>query len=177
MILSCQPYRGDKDLGRSYNECFNLIGDDDYLLITDYDVLILLPEQINHIKKYAELHPEGDLFVCYTNRIHESGPQIYNGAINPDPDIKNHIAIADQLTSHLYKVTRLYENISGFLMLIPKRTWDEIKFKEGIKCLGVDTKFSQDLLKANKIIYRMEGIYVWHTYRLINGIKDKSHLL
>lgn len=175
MILSCQPYREDKNLGKAYNEAFGLIGDDDYLLITDYDVLFLLPEQMTYIQEYSNRFP-ADLFVCYTNRIFAGGPQIYR-SINEDADIRKHISIAKDCTKDLYNVTRIHENISGFLMLIPKRTWNEIKFTEDKKCLGVDTQFSQDLLKENRTILRMEGIYVWHTYRLENGIKNKTHLL
>lgn len=172
-MLVCQPYREDKNLGKAYNEAFDLIGDDDYLLITDYDVLFLLPETISHITEYTRRF-QADLFVCYTNRIYPHGPQIYRG-LNEDSDIKNHIQISKDCTRNLYYVTRLQENISGFLMVIPKSTWNEIKFKED-KCLGIDTQFSKDLLNAGKIILRMEGVYVWHTYRL-HDIKDKTHLL
>lgn len=176
MILPCQPYREDRNLGKAYNEAFALIGDDDYLLIMDYDVMILLPEQISHIAEYTRRYPEADLLVCYANRTFATGPQIY-GAINEDADIRKHIVIAKNRYRYLYKATPVQQNISGFLMVISKKTWKEIKFTEDLKCLGVDTHYSQQLHAANKIIYRMDGIYVWHTYRLMSGTKDKTHLL
>lgn len=177
MILSCQPYREDRNLGRAYNEAFSLIGEDDYLIVTDYDVLYLLPDQLKHITEYTRHYPECDLFVCWANRTFEQNSQIYNGKINENADMRKHLQIAKSVYKNLYNVTRVYQDISGFLMVIPKRTWNEIKFTEDLKCLGVDTLFSQRLLAANKIIYRMDGIYVWHTYRLMDGIKNKLHLL
>jgi|SRR6185437_4602566 len=177
MILSCQPYREDRNLGKAYNDAFKLIGDDDYLIITDYDVLYLLPDQIKHITEYCNRFPDGDLFVSWANRTFVPNAQIYSGKLDEEADIRKHLATAQECYKNLYNVTRIRENISGFLMAIPKRTWNEIPFTEDLKCLGVDTIFSQKLLSADKIIYRMDGIYIWHTYRLLNGVKNKSHLL
>jgi GT2 family glycosyltransferase len=62
-------------------------------------------------------------------------------------------------------------------MLVSKKTWNEIKFSESGKCLGVDNDFSANVLERGKKIYRMDSLYVFHAYRLKNGIKDKTHLV
>lgn len=176
------PFRIDRNLGKAYNDTFRLIGDDDWLCITDYDVLFLLPDTINNLYGYIERYPEADMFVSWANRTFHSNQQLYGGPVATsfhiphDDVISNQIKIAREAQRDLYKVTRIQRTISGFLMVIPKRTWNEIKFVEDLKCLGVDSVFSQRMVDAGKTIYRMDGVYVWHTYRLENGVKYKSHL-
>lgn len=183
MILTCTPYRQDRNLGRAYNEAFELIQDDDWLIITDYDVLLLLPDQISHIHEYISRYPDVGMFVCWGNRTYHSNAQLFGGPVpipervSKDDYIINQIQKAKECYKDLYKVTEVKQNISGFLMAIPKRTWNEIKFTEDLKCLGVDTLFSQKMLQAGKKIYRMDGIYIWHSYRIDKSITDKAHLL
>lgn len=183
MILTCTPYRQDRNLGLAYNQAFGLIQDEDWLIITDYDVLLLLPDQISHIHEYINRYPEAGMFVCWGNRTYHSNAQLYGGPVptpeqvNKDDYIIRNIEIAKKCYANLYKVTEVKQNISGFLMAIPKRTWNEIKFTEDLKCLGVDTLFSQRMLNAGKKILRMDGIFVFHTYRIEKNIRDKTHLL
>ena len=51
--------------------------------------------------------------------------------------------------------------------VISKKVWNEIRFKEGL--LGVDWDFSQKVLDKGYPIYIMQGLYVFHLYRLGNG--------
>ncbi len=176
-IHSVTPYRTDRNLGKAYNDAFALIGEEDWLCITDYDVLVLLPDTLKHLYEYVTLFPDAGMFCCWANRTFPTNKQLYNGVVNDDTNILNHIKIAKECYVDLYKLTEVNQSISGFLMLISKKTWNEIKFTEDLKCLGVDTLFSNKLLSAGKKIYRMDGIYVWHTYRLENGVKDKTHLI
>jgi GT2 family glycosyltransferase len=171
------PYREDRNLGKAYNDAFALIPDEDYLLITDYDVLLLLPDTIRHCYTYAKAYPNADMFVCWANRTFHTNEQLYQQKVNENVDIRQHIAIAKDCARGVPVVTKINRTISGFLMLIPKRTWNEFKFVEDLKCLGVDTIYSQRLVDAGRTILRMDGIYVWHTYRLEHGTQDKSHLL
>ena len=183
MIHCVTPYRTDRNLGKAYNDTFRLIGEDDWLCITDYDVLFPLPDTLSHIHKYVELFPEAGMFVCYANRTYHSNAQLYGGPVNsptdvnPDPNIINHLKLSREAAKQLYEVTPIERSISGFLMVISKKVWNEIKFAEDLKCLGVDTLYSNKVLQSGRQILRMNGIYVWHTYRLEHGIQDKSHLL
>lgn len=175
-IHCCTPYRVDKDLGKAYNEAFAIIPDGDWICILDYDVLILHPNTIKRFYEYINYRPDAGAFVCYTNRSHPTNMQLYKGIVNDNPDITYHMKIAAELDKQPLSVTEVTANLSGFLMLIPKTTWQQIKFVEGGKCLGVDTLYSMALRSAGLPVYRMNTIYVWHTYRLLTGIKNKNHL-
>ncbi len=72
--------------------------------------------------------------------------------------------------------------VSGFLLVVPKSIWNKVKFRETNtfrpgepNLLGVDNNFTNDV-RAHRIeVLRMDGILVWHTYRLLDG--SKTHLL
>lgn len=178
MVHVVTPFRTDKNLGLAYNEAFKHYSDEDWLCLMDWDAYFLTSDAINHLIRYTELYPKTGIFTAWTGRIHSSNSiQLYKGIVNEDGEIRNHIAIAEYLKQNLYQVAPIHKVISGFLMMIKKETWNEIKFSEDMKCLGVDNEYSQRILDAGKTIFRMEGIYIWHTYRLINGVKDKRHLL
>jgi GT2 family glycosyltransferase len=171
------PYALDKNLGRAYNEAMTLIGEEDWACLMDYDVQFLTPNAIRILYEYAALHPNA-LLTCYTNRIHPCNrDQLFKGHMNNISDLKHHIPIAEQLSACDRTVTPITQHLSGFLMLIGKKLWNEIKFTEDLQCLGVDTDYFDRLKMAGKKVYRMNSLYVFHTYRLMKGIKDKSHLL
>lgn len=171
------PFSREKNLGRAYNEAFAGAGEDDWLCLIDHDVMFLTPTQINRLYEYAEKYPEAGIFTCFASRIHPLAPdQLFGNFPSEDPDIRNHIAIAEKQLEIGAKITRLDHVISGFVMMICKKTWLTIPFTEEMLCLGVDNDFSQKVLDAGMPIYRMDSIYVWHTYRLTQGITNKSHL-
>lgn len=178
MIHVCQPYRVDKNLGKAYNDAFKLIGDNDWLCITDYDILLLLPETIAHLHGYVEHFPDTGIFTCAANRSHiNSINQLLPTGVSDDDRVTTHIAIAKAQTKKLYQVTELNKHISGFLMMISKKTWNNVKFPEDMRCLGVDNVYSNRILQAGLKILRMDGVYVFHTYRLDKNVKDINHLL
>lgn len=172
------PFRLDKRLGKAYNDCFKDVGDDDWIVFTDYDVLFLTPETIPNIYKYIEKNIDAGILTCYTNRIGKasSKKQCYKKIISDNNSISHHIKIARKFESNLYKATRIQYPISGFLMCVSKKTWNNIKFSEKRLALGVDTDFSHKVNASGLEILRMDGIYVWHTYRLEHGIGFKNHL-
>lgn len=170
------PFAIDKDLGRAYNEAMSLIPEGDTACIMDYDVLMLTPETPGIIRQYAEEHPDA-MLTCYTNRIHQLSKQnVYDIPLKSDR-MCYHIELAKKIQQACTSVTELTENISGFLMVLPKSIWHKHKFKEGIGCLGVDTDYWKKLVSDGIKIFCMNRVYVWHTYRLDKSITDKSHLL
>ena len=178
MIHISIPYRIDKNLGKAYNIACKGIAEEDWIVLMDYDVMFLLPETIAHLYKYIELFPDTDLFTAYANRNHISlHQQLLGGVISENPDIKYHQELAVKQKQYLYNVTEIKGNISGFFMLLSKRLWNEIHFPEHFKCFGVDFYYSKMLHDKKKKILRMEGIYLWHSYRLLNGMQNKNHLL
>ena len=171
------PFDLEKNLGRAYNKAFEDVEERDWVCLIDHDVMFLTPDAIGLMYEYTRSFPETGIFTCYASRIHPlATDQLLGGKVSENTDIKFHTDLAHQQKRHGIKVTEINHVISGFLMLISKRTWREIRFPETMKCLGVDNFYSQAVLDAGKKIYRMESVYVWHTYR-INDIKDKKHLI
>lgn len=171
------PYALDKNLGRAYNEAMELIGEDDWGCLIDYDVQLLTPDAVRILYEYAELYPDAFL-TCFTNRIHPCNKdQLYGGVLSNISDIRQHTVIAETLAARARNVTSIEHHLSGFLMLLSKKLWKEVKFTEDLKCLGVDTDYFERLKAAEKQLYRMNSLYVFHSYRLMKGIRNKSHLL
>ena len=171
------PYSLDKNLGKAYNESMRLIPDGDAACFIDYDVQFLTPDAIRIIHNYYSENPDS-LLTCLTNRVSQySFKQLLGGKISEDADIRNHIALAESQKSKLYRTTRILRDISGMLMVVPKSLWLQHPIPENGQCLGVDTMYGRQLLAAGKKILRMDGLYVFHAYRLMNGVKNKNHLL
>ncbi len=176
------PYDSKKDLGRAYNNAFRSLDDgwvaeDDWLCLRDIDTLFLTPDAPNIIESYVKKHPDAGILTCYTNRISPASPmQLLNGKFSEDRDILTHIKIAEY-QKKVKTSTEINTPISGMLMVISMKTWSEFKFKEGGKCLGVDNIYSQQILDAGLKIIRMDSLYIFHTYRMLNGVKNKTHLL
>ena len=171
-----------KNLGREYNRAFQNCPDGDWLCLMDWDVMFLTHDALHIMHNYIEKYPNTGMFTCWTNRLHAGAKdQLWNGKVNEDTEIKNHIRIAENIknANDLFnnEVTEINHHISGMLMLISKSTWQQIPFNEDKKCLGVDNEYSDRILQAGKKILRMNKIYIFHLYRLMQGVKDKSHLL
>lgn len=176
-VLISSPYRPDKNLGKSYNEFFRLLPDDYWGCVTDIDVNFLTPDAGTILHEYASRFPDAGILTCFTNRISPlANMQLLNGVINESSNYKEHIAIAEHQRMQLYQTTPINKDISGFLMMVSKKIWNNHPFPELNKPLGVDTQYGRMIRAAGLDILRMEGLYVWHTYRLSNGINNKEHL-
>jgi GT2 family glycosyltransferase len=171
------PYAQDKNLGKAYNEAMRQIDDHDWACLIDYDVMFLTSDAGKILHDYALRFPDAGMLTCYTNRIHPSSPQLLGRKLSEDDQVSAHIQTAERMRAFLYKATELRGNVSGFLMLIKKSVWRHVQFTEELKCLGVDTDYWKRLKAAGYSILRMDGLYVFHTYRIRTGIYDKKHLL
>lgn len=179
MVHFLSPYRTDKNLGKSYNEAMALLPDGDTACLRDIDTLFLTPDQPAIIEEYVTEYPDSVL-TCFTNRISQlSRPQLLGETVNENSDIREHIKLAENQQDR-YKITRIAteinRDISGFLMVVPKSVWLKFPFPEDGKCLGVDTYWNRTIRAAGIKILRMDAVYIWHTYRLSNGVQDKRHL-
>lgn len=173
------PYSSAKDLGRAYNESMTLIPDGDTACIRDIDTLFLTPDQPAIIEQYAREYPDAVL-TCFLNRCSPlSRPQLLGETVSEETDIRQHIRLAENQAER-HRITRsvkeIDRDISGTLMVVPKSVWYKVPFPETGKCLGVDTEAGRKWRKAGIKILRMDAIYLFHTYRLANGIHDKQHL-
>ena len=172
----CIPYSITKNLGAAYNETMQRIPDGDAACFIDYDVLLLTPDAGKIIHDYINLYPDA-LLTCFTNRVATwAKPQLLTGVPSEDTNIKNHIELAEKQKEHLYKVTPISNYIAGFLMVLTKEFWQQNPFPDNGKCLGVDTMYSKSLKRKRVQVLRMDGLYCFHTYRMINGVKNANHL-
>jgi GT2 family glycosyltransferase len=164
-------------LGRAFNEALCLIPDGHWAVLCELDTFFLTPDAGTILEGYAERYGEAGLFTCITNRVHHLAvEQLFAGRVSENTDIRHHIEIAENQKRFLYNVTPINHCISGYLMMVKKEVWKKITFMEGIGCLGVDNYFSQAVLQSGKKILRMDAMYLWHSYRLKNGVTDKTHL-
>lgn len=172
------PYSTEKNLGKAYNQEMSMIPDGDAACFIDGDVMFLTPDYGTIITKYYIQNPNSVL-TCWTNRIHQLAKgQFKNDIISSN--IKDHLTIKQGVTT----TTRLEGPVSGFLLVVPKSVWKEHKFSEENKynpdqpnLLGVDNEWTNRIRSVGVPLLRMDGVYVWHTYRLLSDGKDKSHLL
>jgi len=168
------PYSFDKNLGKAYNEYMELIPDNDWGCIMDGDIMFLMPDWGHQIQQAVIDNPDAGIITCITNRISNKKQRLDE----PSTDILIHKRKAqERYKARKCRYSECNRNISGFLMCIKKSVWQRIKFPEIGSLLNVDNIFSREILRNHKKIIIMEGMYVFHYYRLLEGKQDKSHLL
>lgn len=175
-----KPFSRTKDLAKAYNDTIKHLPAEDWICLMDYDAMLLLPEQVNRMYEYIEAYPDTSLFVCYGSRCKDGLPQqLCNGQMENETSVTFHTGIAkSRLTNNGIVAAPIHRSVAGFLMLFSKATWEKHKFMEGVnKCLRVDTAFSKGILRTGGKILLMESIYVWHSYRLMEGKQSIKHLL
>jgi len=176
MIYYRSPFREDKNLGKALNDEINLIPKGSWICMTDYDTCFLTPHFNRRMEHHIKLRPDTGIFTCYTNRVQRL-EQCVTGRCDNNSDIRYWKAIANSILKHKGKVKEIPMEISGVCMMFNKSLWKSVGgFKEGIGCLGVDNEFCWSALKLNKKILLMEDIFIFHYYRLIEGIQNKDHL-
>ena len=174
-IHTLAPFSLSKNLGAAYNDAIRRFDADDWLIVKDTDVLFLTPDTARHIHEYTQRYPDAGLLTCYTNRV-ANREQLLGGRFLNIDNMRYHLSMAKIQERNLYQVKVLERPISGFVMVIKKATWDLVQFSENMKCLGVDNDYDERLRAAGFSILLMQGVYVWHTYRFLNGRRDVKHL-
>jgi len=192
MIYDIIPYSTDKNLGKAYNDAMALLPDDAHACFRDGDTCWLTPDYGVHLAEYVRLYPNAVL-TCWTNRINEKAEQQFKGfnfdgvtynEPREETDMREHLNIAKAIGKMwMYKTTPLHGFVSGFCMVVPKSVWLNHKFAEKQvyedrgphNLLGVDNDFTNRVRAAGVPVLRMDGLYIWHTYRLLTN--SKEHLL
>jgi len=160
------PYAFDKNLGAEYNRIFEH-SNADYVCIMDGDILFFHNDFGHFISRIISKYPDGAIYTCLTNRI-GNPEQRESKYLNNEKNILKHKRIAEHYRKkNEFKVVRAKKRTSMLVSVISKKVWNEIRFKEGL--LGVDWDFSQKVLDKGYPIYIMQGLYVFHLYRLGNG--------
>jgi GT2 family glycosyltransferase len=175
MIYYFTPFDYQKRLGLIHNEYCKLVSNpNDWICILDPDTMFLHPHQQAFIEQIVNKHGDKwDLLGCMTNRI--GNPSNLQDT-NIDNDILSAIDKAkNAFTLHKDSIKET-DITAGFFMLFKRSLWDKVKFEQGI---DFDIKFCKAVKKIGGRIGIMQGIYIWHTYRLghDNPKKYKKHLL
>jgi len=170
-------YSLNKNIGKSYNQYIEMLpNDNSWACFFDGDACFLTPNYGHQITHIVNKYPETGMFTCITNRVGNLN-QCFRGQISADADIKTHRRLAHQIQLDSYeKVKESKSPISGIMMCIKKSTWRNFPFA-GSGILQVDNDISRRLIKAGKKILIMEGVYLFHYYRLLEGGRSfKQHL-
>lgn len=178
MIHEFIPFDQDLNIGRAYNYYCSLVpNDDDWILFRDADTQFLTSDYGKQLQDIVDRYPNTGLFTCLTNRVGNLH-QVYGGKLSDDPNILNHKKIATRLQKDNYFDFIPYNKIiSGHFMMFKKSTWNVCKFREEDgKMLGIDNNFSYKVLKNGMDIKILQGVYLFHYYRLAEGRLYKSHL-
>lgn len=177
VIYYVTPYSLTKNIGEAYNQYMRILPKDrDWLCIMDGDICFLNFDWGHIIQEVVDKLPNAGLISCYTNRISKNKMQLYG---EDSADILVHRLIAKKLDAESRgRVLKINKKVSGFLMIIQKRTWKEMGGFPAIpgKILDIDGLISRRILGMGKSIYLMEGLYVFHYYRMAEGRKFKDHL-
>lgn len=170
MIYTFIPYSEEKPprLGDAYNKFMELLpSDDDWACLIDHDVMFTRKNWFHQLNDIIKKHPEYGCFVARTNSIGCRWQRIKK--LEDCHDILEHkklgLLIQQEFYNEIVDVTDLAE-FSGFLMLIGKKTWNNVKFTHGGKggLGGVDNNFHRDLKTAGFRVGLMKGVYVYHLY-------------
>lgn len=168
MIYYFAPFDSEKNIGRSHNQhCEIVPNGDDWICITDSDVLFLLPDTKKQIEDVIRKHGNDyQVFGCLTNRI-ASPHQRYSGVIDPfkEVNIMVHKELAGLLKRTLYdEVQKTTINVAGFLMIFQKKTWEKHRFSNN--SIRFDSEFTDKVKADGGKLAIMQGVYIFHDYRL-----------
>jgi len=178
MIYYFTPYDSGGNVGKAYNEHIRLVPlEDDFIALTDRDAMFLTADYGKQIEDVIKMYPGTGIFTAYCNRV-GNVHQRYNGVISENHSWKYHIDLALQLQKENYLgIKQINRSISGFLMIFQKKTWQSVGGFSEKGMIAIDNDFSRKVLALGKNILLMEGVYMFHYYRLLEGgRKYKLHL-
>lgn len=199
MIYTFIPYSKNQDkpnLGEAYNSFMSLLpNDDDWACFIDHDAMFTTYNWFKQLTEIISKYPNAGCFTAMTNRV--GNPyQVLNSQLeiieqceigerrkkhlellelnHSNHDIKYHRKIGEELYKNKNCVVSEIDSkhlLSGVLLLVNKKVWKEIPFREGF--LDVDNFFHKDCIQKGYKVYLIEGVYVYHWYR---GNGDSTHL-
>lgn len=184
MIYLITPFAEDKNLGKAYNDYIRGLWlgrredmGDFWICVTDYDTCWLEHGFYANMVDQTKKHGDFGILTCLTNRI-GCPEQRYEGKISENGEMRDWYHVSKEVHSKPSTVVNIPKEISGTCMLFKYSVWKEIGgFKERPgRCLGIDNYFCWDVLKAGYKIGLMENVFIFHYYRLVQGIGNKQHL-
>jgi len=176
------PYSLEKDYGAVINETVALFDNipQDWICLMDQDTM-LFPQAPHLIKHVTETYPYVGMFGARTNRIGQS--TILNrqrvDSMFEERDMHQHKKYAQLLFNQEgHKVTLIDRPIAGFFMLFRVATWLKVGgFKKKLADGGYfDMHFSNEVLNHGYHIGLINGLYVFHLYRMGEDFSKDDHL-
>lgn len=167
MIFYFAPFDSEKNIGRSHNQHCEIVPNaEDWICITDSDVLFLLPDTKKQIEDIIRKHGSTfQVFGCLTNRIASPHQRINHPNAFENTDISFHKYIAkDRQVLSYEDILETDMNIAGFLMVFQKKTWDKYRFSDN--SIRFDSEFTDKVKADGGRLAIMRGVYVFHDYRL-----------
>lgn len=180
MLYKFQPFSTTKELGKEYNaHCALVPNADDWIMILDYDAMVLVPDTYKVIEAAIARHPDTVIFGAMCNRISYPYQRISKEPSENDSVI-SHMSIARELAiKYADGECRDARTVAGFCMIFRKSYWEQSPFQSRIFDENgniFDYNFCRLAMKSGWPIRVIKGAYLWHTYRLGKDYKDKSHL-
>jgi GT2 family glycosyltransferase len=178
MIYHFNTIFSGKSIGKYYNECCRLVSDRDWICLWDADVMsfhtfanwnLFLEQAINE-------NPDVWLFGCTTGRI-GTHKQRTGKTQCQNPNMVYHRNISEErFKTFGLNVRKDVGSISGLMMLFSKTAWQALGGFTETGMLGVDTDFSKRIIGAGGKIGILQGVYVMHYYRMVEGVGSREHL-
>lgn len=180
MIYKFQPFDINKQIGKEYNaHCSIVPSPDDWILILDYDCMILASEAYKVIEAAISRYPETVLFGAKCNRVGYSHQRL-NQEMSDNDSMRYHNQLAiDQAELFINGECESARGIAGFFMLFRKSYWQQNPFQEEIYDKNnnlFDYNFCRHAIKKGMKVMVIKGVYCWHSYRLLKTPNDTRHL-
>jgi len=167
------PYEPEKMLGYAYKTEMETVKD--YVIWLDHDVLIGLNPLWNDICRNAieQVGNDAGIITCYTNRIGCPLQKMPTVETKKD-DLNYHFELAEKVyKTNKGKITDITDDakrwkISGFFILTSKKVFSKVAAMYDLpdsKFLGFDNWYGQRVIDLGYKIYRMDDLYVLHTYK------------
>lgn len=174
-LHSINSGRGDKKIGKAYNDTIKHFPDEDWVLVTDQDAWLWPELADKQIEDVIEKHGhEYNLLGCMTNRVAYGIQKPFKQDFD-NMDVFHHRKRALELYEKNYgQVQEINSPIAGVFMLFPKTFWNDNPFNE--KVHYADTEFSKHAIRSAKKIGLCTGIYTFHWYRADKNFRDNKHL-
>lgn len=174
------PYSFDQKLFEAYDYEFRRMDDpEDWVCLRDGDMLFFQSYFGHIIQNHVLMNPHTGLFTCYTNQI-GNPVQLYSKKAKRIDSAKYHFDVAKSLEKQNKGLSTVHrQRVAGFLMVIKKATWDDIRDDIAGKCkgnhiTGVDYMIADVMNERKYDIRRMEDLYVFHYRRLSESAKEKG---
>jgi GT2 family glycosyltransferase len=173
------PYSIEKNIGRHYNDCMELVGDEEFGIFVDGDTIFTTTNFGHQIQDIIKQNPDCRAFTGVTNRVNCKW-QIAPGVDQDNNDILYHRRfgkLLQQQQQHKLSDHTDEQPMSGFLIALRHDLWWEMGgfLEQGM--IGIDNDFHRRVANAGARIYCADGLYLFHWYMGDGGFnRNTDHL-